>query len=71
MGFINQYAPSTHFLDEKPEQVKLRRELGFTRCIVGNDRRPLAWAMTYKGAALTVRRMLAERQQTLVIVRLQ
>ena len=66
----NQHAEPTSILDEPATQVSLRKSLGFTHAVIGNDRRAVAWAHSSAGAGKLVGQILATKPQTLAVVTL-
>jgi heat shock protein HspQ len=55
--WINAKAPSNEILDESPEQVALRKSLGFTHCVINDSRQPMAWSRSYEAACNLMRDM--------------
>lgn len=69
--WTNQHAAPTSILDEPEAQVSLRKSLGFSHAIIGNDRRAIAWAHSSAGACSLVERIrLTQGPQPLAVVAL-
>lgn len=66
--WTNRHAAPDSILDEPADQVALRKRLGFTRAIIGDDRRAIAWATSADSARDLLTKVRVKRSGPLAIV---